>query len=188
MSRTRQRVCLQDGLSLHLNKLRRGGLVQSAGTIRTGRIFWRDHSGEEIANAIITAGTGQYRGSLRIQLGSLDQWVELETQIRHFGGRQWYFVCPVTHRHCSVLWMPPGGSRFCSRHAWKGQVAYASQFESPADRAHRGKAAIKARLIGECDPDEWELPPKPRWMRWRTYAKHVEKFNHYEELLDLQCF
>jgi hypothetical protein len=71
-----------------------------------------------------------------------------------------------------------------SRHAWRGQVAYASQFESPVDRAHRGKAKIKSRLIGDCDPDDWELPPKPKWMRWSTYSRLEQRFDTYEEILD----
>ena len=84
----------------------------------------------------------------------------------------------------SVLWMPPGARRFCGRHEWGGQVAYASQFDTPVDRAHRGKAKIKARLIGDRDPDEWDLPPKPKWMRWHTYNKQVDKFDHYEGMLE----
>jgi hypothetical protein len=63
-------------------------------------------------------------------------------------------------------------------------VAYASQFLDADNRAHRGKAKIKARLIADLDPDEWELPPKPKWMRWRTYERHVDRFDHYEEILD----
>jgi len=57
----------------------------------------------------------------------------------------------------------------------------------PVDRAHRGKAKIKARLIEDLDPGEWELPPKPKWMRWHTYDKHVEKFDCYEGQLDALC-
>ena len=83
--------------------------------------------------------------------------------------------------------MPPGATRFCGRHEWEGRVAYASQFDTPVDRAHRGKAKIKARLIEDLDPDEWELPPKPKWMRWHTYDKHVEKFDCYEGQLDALC-
>lgn len=63
-------------------------------------------------------------------------------------------------------------------------MAYASQFLDADNRAHRGKAKIKARLIGDSDPDEWELPPKPKWMRWRTYNRLVDKFDAYEEILD----
>jgi hypothetical protein len=82
-------------------------------------------------------------------------------------------------------WMPPGARRFGSRQIWgRDVVGYASQFGTPADRAQLGKAKIKSRLIGDCDPDRWELPPKPKWMRWRTYKKQVEKFDYYEELLD----
>jgi hypothetical protein len=40
------------------------------------------------------------------------------------------------------------------------------------------------RLIGTLDPDDWDLPPKPKWMRWRTYNKHVERFDAYEAILD----
>ena len=52
------------------------------------------------------------------------------------------------------------------------------------DRAHRGKAKIKARLIADLDPDEWDLPPKPKWMRWSTYNRYVERFDHYEAILE----
>jgi hypothetical protein len=56
------------------------------------------------------------------------------------------------------------------------------------DRAHLGQAKIKARLIGDCDPDEWDLPPKPKWMRWRTYNRHVQKFDAYEDIRDRHLF
>jgi hypothetical protein len=85
----------------------------------------------------------------------------------------------MDHR-CSVLWRPPGATRFCSRQEWSTRrVAYASQFQPPVDRAHRGKAKIKRRLI-----DEWDLPPKPKRMRWRTYNRHVDRFDGYEEILE----
>jgi Tripartite tricarboxylate transporter family receptor len=39
-------------------------------------------------------------------------------------------------------------------------------------------------LIGDCDPDEWDLPPKPKWMRWRTYNRYVERYDRYEDILE----
>jgi hypothetical protein len=42
-----------------------------------------------------------------------------------------------------------------------------------------GKAKIKARLIGELDPEEWELPPKPKWMRCHRLA---ERFEAYDDM------
>ena len=186
MPRPRQRVFLEQGLKLDINTLARQGLVRPGAKCGPHGIRWtRSFTDDTIASGLITANMeGNYEGWLRVQIGSLDQWIELGAQPRRFGGRQWYFKCPKTHRNCSVLWRPPGATRFCSRQAWRRQVAYASQFASPVDRAHRGKAKIKSRLIGTCDPDEWDLPPKPKWMRWPTYNRCVEKFDTYEDLLD----
>ena len=58
------------------------------------------------------------------------------------------------------------------------------QFSDWTNRAHLGQARIKARLIADLDPDEWDLPPKPKWMRWRTYNRHVERYDAYEDILD----
>jgi hypothetical protein len=187
MPRHRQRACLESGLKLDLNQLARQGLVRPgvlAGLhfIRWFSTYWE----EEIASGLISASMeGEDEGWFRIRIGSLDQTIILVSKVRHFGGRQWYFVCPVMNRCVSVLWKPPGATRFCSRQSWGSRrVAYASQFLDPDNRAHRGKAKIKERLIGDCDPDEWELPPKPKWMRWPTYNRLVERFDCYEEVLD----
>ena len=73
---------------------------------------------------------------------------------------------------------------FSSRQTWKRQVAYASQFADPDNRAHQGQAKIKSRLIADLDPDEWDLSPKPKWTRWRTYDRYVERYDAYEAILD----
>ena len=120
----------------------------------------------------------------RLAIGSFAQQITLGSRPRHFGGCQWFFVCPVTGGFATVLWKPPGADRFLSRQAWGRQVAYRSQFQGASDRAYLGKERIKARLIGDRDPAEWDLPPKPRWMRWATYNRYVERFDNYEESLD----
>jgi hypothetical protein len=96
-----------------------------------------------------------------------------------------YFVCPYTKRHVSVLWMPPGARDFACRQNWGRQVAYQSQFLDRDNRAHHGQARIRSRLcsIGGFDPDQWDFPPKPKWMRWRTYNRAEEKFDRYESIL-----
>jgi hypothetical protein len=43
---------------------------------------------------------------------------------------------------------------------------------------------VKAALIGDEDPGEWDLPPKPRGMRWATYERWVARYDATEELLD----
>lgn len=190
MPRPRQRACLDQGLKLDLNKLARQGLARPGLTVGPNVIRWTyTYTGEEIASGLISASMdGEYEGWLRIQIGSLDQRIILVPRARHLGGRQWYFVCPVMNRYASVVWMPPGATRFCSRQTWRRQVAYASQFETPVDRAYRGQAKIKSRLIADLEPDEWDLPPKPKWMRWRTYNRHEEKFDAYEDVIDQRLF
>jgi len=185
MPRPRQRACLQDGLKLDLNKLARRGLVRRGASTGPLLIRWfSTYWDEEIASARISSSlVGEFEGWFRIQIGTCDQTIILVPKARHYGGHQWYFVCPVMNRCASVLWRPPGASRFCSRQAWGRRVAYASQFLDPDNRAHHGKAKIKRRLIGDWDPDEWELPPKPKWMRWTTYNRLVERFDSYEEIL-----
>ena len=64
------------------------------------------------------------------------------------------------------------------------RVAYATQFLDPTNRAHYGQSRIKNRLIANLDPDEWSLPPKPKWIRWKTYNRYVDKFDRYEAILD----
>ena len=94
---------------------------------------------------------------------------------------------PGEDKPASVLWKPPGARRFCSRQTWGRQVAYHSQFQDQTSRAHLGKERIKSRLIANLDPDEWDLPPKPKWMRWNTYNRYEAKFDHYEAILDYGC-
>jgi hypothetical protein len=117
-------------LKLDLNKLNRQGWVRPGAKVGPHFVRWTySYTGEEIASGFITANMeGEYDGWLRIQIGELVQTIILIPRPRHFDGHQWYFVCPVTNRYCSVVWMPPGATRFCSRQTWRRQVAYASQF------------------------------------------------------------
>jgi hypothetical protein len=146
---------------------------------------WVNSDGEVIASGWISADMkGETEGWLFIQIDKFDQRITLSASPCHYGGRRWFFLCPVMNRRASVLWLPRGAQHFASRHAWPGQVAYRSQFMTAMDRAYLGMERIKRRLIGNLDPQEWDLPPKPKWMRWRTYRRFVEQFERYEAMLD----
>jgi hypothetical protein len=187
MPRSRQRVCLQDGLKLDLNRLIKQGTVRPGTRSGPYVIRWtNNYAGEVVGSGQITSDLcSREEGWVRFEADDLDQRIILVARPRHFGGAQWYFVCPVMNRRASVLWMPPGAERFCSRQTWgRRVVAYRSQFQGPDDRAHAGQARVKSRLIGDCDPDEWDLPPKPKWMRWHTYNRYVERYDAYEDILN----
>ncbi|CAN5193647.1 hypothetical protein BH10PSE11_BH10PSE11_08410 [soil metagenome] len=186
MPRPRERVCLQDGLKLDLNNLAKHKFIRrGAATVPVGIRWTHAHWGEVARGVIYADMSGEYFGQLSIRLEEeAAQKVSLIAKPRNFGGRQWYFVCPVTGRAASVLWRPGGATRFCSRQTWGRQVAYQSQFSGRDGRAHLGQSKIKSRLIGELDPDDWDLPPKPKGMRWATYNRHTEKFDGYGDILD----
>ena len=85
-----------------------------------------------------------------------------------------------------MLYRPLGAAYFASWYAWGRRAAYASQFLDPIGRAWRTKAKVKAVLLGNEDPDEWDLPPKPKGMRWSTYERWMAKYDVAEERLDAQ--
>src|SRR6266566_1287289 len=185
MPRERLRACLQDGLKLDLNRLIRRGFVRLGEQTGPLLIQWlNSDTGEVRASGWITANLrGHDQGWFHFKSSSVDQRLTLAARPRHFGGRQWYFICPTTGRLASVLWKLPGSTHFRSRHTWgPRKVAYRSQFFAVHDRGYAGQAKIKARLIGDLDPADWALPPKPKWMRWRTYNRLVERFDAYEDM------
>lgn len=186
MPRPLQRVCLQDGLKLDVNELLRQRLIYAGGVAGPFKLQWNHSHWGTISEGTLSARLSNESGWVHLEFPGSTESIELVTQCRHFGGRQWYFICPVTGREASVLWKPPGATRFCSRQAWKRQVAYRTQFLGRTDRAHHGKSKIKALLIGDLDPNDWELPPRPKRMRRATYQKLESKFDRYEGELDAE--
>ncbi len=146
MGKDRVRVCLQDGLKLDLNTLAKKGFIRHGANIGLRGITWTHSYWGDVATGLIMADmTAPHEGWLRIQLGSLDQRITLVSEKRHFGGRQWYFICPVKNRRVSVLWKLNGATRFCSRQTWGRRVAYQSQFNDATNRAHaQGSSRAKA--------------------------------------------
>jgi hypothetical protein len=185
MPRQRRRICLEAGLKLELYKLMRQGCV-IPGSFTAFHTSWsNNYTNEQTAIAVMSADMrAKHEGYLRVQMHDLDQTIILTPRARSLGGHQWYFMCPYEDRCCWVLWRPPGANGFRCRQGWGRRVAYTSQFLDRDHRAHRGKAKIKAKLLGDCDPDEWELPPKPKWIRWRTYNRLADRFASYQEILD----
>jgi hypothetical protein len=135
-------------------------------------------------------------GWVRLKYGMTDYWTDepleiddkilLEASRPAFGGLRWWFLCPRLRRRVRKLYLPLGGRHFWSRRAYR--LAYATQRGTATDRAHRGQAKIKKRLIGNLNPDEWDLPPKPKWMRWHTYNRYVDRYDAYEAILDRGTF
>jgi hypothetical protein len=46
---------------------------------------------------------------------------------------------------------------------------------------------VKARVLGDADPGEWDLPPKPQWMRLGAYERWEAEYDRAEDVIDEQC-
>jgi hypothetical protein len=173
-------------LKLDLNALLRDGHVKR-GQSRCGTISW-NRCGERDPEGSFEVGLPHEAGApgwFALKVGSLDQRIQLHAAERHFGGEQFYFICPLTGRRVSVLWLPPGARCFASRQAWGRQVAYGSQFEAPHDRALSAAQDIRYELGGQnFVPLDDITPPKPKGMHWRTYQARIKRLKRYETI----CF
>ena len=148
MSRPRKRVRLEAGPKLDLNEILRRSRLKP-GQLGRGTCSL-SNCGEVFAQGSIEICLPlESAGWFALKAGSLDQRIALERAPRRFGGVQWYFLCPVTGRRVSVLWMPPGARSFASRQAWGRQVAYGSQFEAQHDRALSAAQDIRYELAGK---------------------------------------
>ena len=97
MPRPRYRACLQDGLKLDLNYLARRGFIKFGANIGARGISWSNTHQGEVASGVITADmTDPSHAWFQIAIGRFAQQISLVSRARCLGGRQWFFVCPVT--------------------------------------------------------------------------------------------
>ena len=142
MTRPRQRAMLEDGRKIDLNKM----LAQlTSPMVSDMRKAWTMAAGS--IKIVLTLSSDE-AGQITIETGGTIQTIALVSQARHFGGRQWFFICPKAGARCSVLWQIRGATAFLSRQAWRGRVACQSQFENPRDRALTAARRIRVKLGG----------------------------------------
>jgi hypothetical protein len=98
-----------------------------------------------------------------------------------FGGVRWWFQCPRTGARACKLYLPRGGHQFWCRRAYR--LAYACQRETSDTRLHRAIGKVH-RKLGRKGGAWDDLPDKPKWMRWRTYERHVDRLCELEARLD----
>jgi hypothetical protein len=178
---------LELGLHLDINQLLRDCFVEPGQMTQLKDCHWLDADGDVKANARIAAdmtigatvtNAARY-GAMRIVADWINQTIQLVARPRHFGGRQCYFVCPRQGQYVSVLWSPPGQRYFAGRRSWGNRVAYLSQYYGPGARAHYMANKLCDRIGGPGASLEWDVPPKPKGMRWRTYERLFKRCANY---------
>ena len=104
--------------------------------------------------------------------------IRLSSTTPTYGGTRWWFICPVTGRRTTKLFLPNGGSYFWSRQAYG--LGYACQREDTFSRLQRRSAMLNQQLGGGWT--SWNIPPpKPKGTHWRTYVRKYERWQRVVE-------
>jgi hypothetical protein len=184
------RPTVEGGLTLDLYRLIRQGLFKP-GQYRSGSIVWAEvGTGEPVAWLGNEARMGVDSGQVRLRYTATRTWdgekrdsdysIMLVTTPQPFGGRRWWFRCPRSGDLVSKLHLPNGAFTFASRRAYR--LGYRSQRETPRDHSLSRAFALR-RKIGD-EGGIGDYIEKPKWMRWRTFERAMERVNGMEEIVE----
>ncbi len=201
--RSSGRPTIEQGLKLDLRLLRRRGQFCPDGHQYNINLQWTyTYTEEKIANVGMSYCAGLEEGWLRLSYTStpyggepikVNETFWLERFPQPFGGCRWYIICPTTNRRCQCLYLPPGATRFRSRQGFRVRLQYQSQKLDRRYRLMETGRKIAARVL-QAGPQKWReehrdwgFPPKPPWMRWKTYDRYYARWEWYEQQSDA-CF
>lgn len=106
------------------------------------------------------------------------------TRPQPLGGRRVWWQCLGCRRPCAILYRPRAAIPSWRCHRCVG-LPYPSQREGKEARANRRLRRLAGRLRHPCpwlvSVMDGELPPKPRGMHHRTYARLAERWDATEE-------
>lgn len=174
-----RRVTTDDCVRIRLPDLRRLGMLQRHCMMRQS-LSWQ-RGGCTVAELTIVSDvhclevipclkfTGFAHGR------QIDCHVTLTSRPRHYGGEEWYALCPVTGALCKTLVVAPGQAQVTSVRG--SGVPYASTCQSEVDRAMR-----TIHRIGERQRTMSKYTRKPtRAALHEKWAKAHAVYDEWEE-------
>jgi hypothetical protein len=175
------RPTVESALAIDIRHLAR--LLALPGRAFTFNIEWSSGTGGALsaqASFLVVTGQGEAtvtcQGVTRFGAWGRDtqgiaagQTIAIVSHPQSFGGARWFLVCPRRGTSTLRLYLPLGARGFASREAYR--LGYACQRESRRDQALRRARKARAKIGGSVNLT-LPLPPKPKWMRWRTYDRH----------------
>jgi hypothetical protein len=115
----------------------------------------------------------------------VNQGAELLGLPMRFGGVRWWLVCPRCHRFGAALYLPTvtGSRRWGCRRCYG--LRYLTQRLEPVTRFQVRMQRVAKRICGKWWEHWFDFPPpKPKWMRYPTYSRHVEAWKRADEARD----
>ena len=71
--------------------------------------------------------------------------VTLVSTVPHYGGRRWWFICPIKKIRVAKLYLPPGATTFASRQAY-GLTYRSCQKGFRLERARRSTERLARQM------------------------------------------
>jgi hypothetical protein len=174
--------------SLDVMKLARAGYLAGA---QLGAWQWNYRDGST-ASVLVRGGRNTVTLDYRVKSHGPDwQPVNQRIPVRwtpcRFGGERPWFICDVSSNgvYCGrrVAKLYGGGRLFACRRCYR--LGYAVQRGGPMDRAHHRLARPHRKLAADYDGPDRPPPPKPKWMRWKTYSHILEQIEAGQQQLDV---
>ena len=146
--RTRK-LTVEEGLTLAVKDLVAIGALSPAW--RQGSLSWR--SGAETL-ATVGFGSTTYSdstGALWLRYAvygkPMHYTITLVSTVPHYGGRRWWFICPIKKIRVAKLYLPPDATEFASRKAHN--LTYLSCRQSGwRKRSEKFRRRVAQRLAG----------------------------------------
>ena len=143
----------------------------------------RQLAGETSSRATIGRTTGIMSLAHRGAHGrTFEQHLELTSLERHFGGRSWFFVCPLTGKRARKLYLWPEHGQFCHRLASSVPATYASQRVGGIQRVFLSIWAVRRKL--EAKGGLLSSFEKPDWMPQRQFIAYSWRYLQLADRLD----
>lgn len=119
---------------------RAGGLIFSRGGVETGEVRFSANIGQECGSLTLEC-------SFNNEVCETVESVEIVSVANAWGGRHWFFECPVTGKRARKLYRWPGLG-FSHREASPVPPVYGCQQDSGLERTARAMDKIRKRLGG----------------------------------------
>jgi hypothetical protein len=178
---------VEGGRPLDVMKLARAGYLSGS---RVGGWQWTS-GGDRTATIGIVGGRHVLTLAYRIQAHgedweSVQQRVSIRWTACRFGGERPWFVCDVRANgvYCGrqVATLYGEGRLFACRHCYR--LGYRVQRGGPMDRAHLHLGRLHRKLGADYDGPDGVPPPRPKWLRHRTYDRVVQQIEAGTDRLD----
>jgi len=170
---------LENYRCLDINLMSQEGAIKEGALVK-GQWVWSDVETDEESSSIGYNSNTKDENNLYLKVSytltdsrlKFDYKIRLSTSKPYYGGKRYWFLCPVTEKRVSKLYLIPSDGHFVSRHVYK--ILYASQMKGELDRAIDKKWKIISKTDGHT------YPIRPKGMHHKTFNKILKTFLEQE--------